>query len=194
MWLEPPGADVPHRRYSGAVSTSERWRIDLGPAAAAAAAVLAITSTGHLVVAAVLVGIAGRDRRSVLAAVAAVAAVAVRFGTTTFDGLAGLQTVLGPAVTLGATTAVLATALAAISLIVGTTGWAHALAAGPLAAALACGPGPSEVLVRSGAVVLASTLSVLIAVTPRLRAWVDGRRWVAVALAIGALALAGWPR
>lgn len=73
--------------------------------AAAAGAGLAVSATGSMLVAAVLLGIATRDRWSGFAAVAAVVAVAVRFGTTDFGDVAGIQSVLGPAGIVGPTTA-----------------------------------------------------------------------------------------
>lgn len=70
-------------------------------AAGAGAAGLALSSTGSVVVAAVLFGIATLDRWSALAAVMAVTSVAVRFATTDLGELAGLQSVLGPAGVVG---------------------------------------------------------------------------------------------
>lgn len=140
------------------------------PAAAVAAGVLALTSTGSVVVAAVLVGVACRSVWTGAASVLATASVAVRFSTTSFDDLAGLQSVLGPAGTVGPPLAAASAWVAATAIVVavGPLGSSAGPArlrplsvsalpallpvvpAGALAAALVAGPGPGGSLLARG--------------------------------------------
>lgn len=172
-------------------------------AAAVAAGGLALTSTGSMVVAAVLLGVAARSRWTGVATLLAVAAVGVRFSTVTFDDLAGLQSVLGSAGTIGSTTAAASAWVAAGAVIVGArtpsgaTGLhrlALALAAGGLAAAIAVGPGPGgELALRVGATVLAAVLafgSTTIVTGGRAD---TVRNTLAVVAGVAAIVLAGWP-
>lgn len=184
-------------------------------AAALAAAVLAGTSTGSMVLAALLIGVATRDRRSCAAALLAVAASALRFRTATFDDLAGIQSVLGAAGTVGPVTAAASAWLAAAAVVLAAGGpSAHgrppaagriaavlrwlptavpALACGLLAAALVAGTGPSGLGLRVAASLAAVVVAGLVSVA-RTRRGVDRVvPWVAVAVGVAAVALAGWP-
>lgn len=174
----------------------------LAVAPALAAAGLAVSSTGSLVVAAVLVGLGARDRWAALAAVLAVAATSVRFGTTGFGDLAGIQSVLGPAGIVGPPVAAASAWCAAAAVLLTTTAvrtgtgrlrlLPHALASGALAAALVAGPGPGRGLaVRIGATVAAVLVAWALAVVgPRLRPHGTA---LAVVVALTSVVLAGWP-
>ena len=174
-------------------------------ALAVAAAVLALTSTGSMVVAAVLLGVAAGDRRTALAALLAVTAVAVRFSTASFDEVAGIQSVLGTAGTVGPATAAASAWLAAgaVLLAVRRSTWTGAmpsptmplvLAAGSLAAAIVAGPGPGGGI---GLRILATAVAVVAAwavvLAGRWRAVALARSWVAPAVGLAAVVLAGWP-
>jgi len=88
-------------------------------AAAVAAAVLAGTSTGSALVAALLLEVAVADRRTGLAAALAVLAAAVRFRTDALDDLAGIQEVLGIAGAVGPSTGAAASWLGAAAVLLG---------------------------------------------------------------------------
>lgn len=172
-------------------------------AAAVGAAGLALTSTGSMVVAAVLLGVAARSRWTGVASLLAVAAVGVRFSTVTFDDLAGLQSVLGSAGTIGATTAAASAWVAAGAVIVGVrtpTGATGlhcillALAAGGLATAIAVGPGPGgELALRVGATVLATVFVFVSTTVVRGGRAGTARTIVSVVAGVAAIVLAGWP-
>lgn len=184
-------------------------------AAALAAAVLAGTSTGSMVLAALLVGLAARDRRAAGAALLAVVATAVRFRTASFDDLAGIQGVLGPAGTVGPATAAASAwvAAAAVLLAVGapprtTTApgdgraarilarlplLAPALASGLLAAAIVAGPGPSDLGIRVGASAAAVVLAGLVAAARTRPPLARTVPWLALAAGVVAVVLAGLP-
>ena len=201
----------PSLRRDGATPTAGHRFLDrvepvLPLAAAVAAGVLAWSSTGSMVVAAVLLGAAVGDRRAAAAPLLAVAATAVRFATAGFDDLAGIQSVLGNAVVVGPATAAASAwcAAAAVVLVVGrhpqrarvALDTATALAAGGFAAALAAGQGPGGELWQRlaaglGAVALAG---LLLRTEGRAGARLtDARRWLAVGLGAAAVVLAAWP-
>jgi len=113
----------------GVLSWPPAWSVAL--AAAIAASVLAVSSRGSAVVAALLLGVAVADRRAGAAAVLAVLATAIRFRTAALDDLAGIQEVLGLAGEVGPSTGAAASWLAAAAVL---------LAVGPLAFA----PGPGR--------------------------------------------------
>lgn len=180
MRLESPGEDVPGRGPSplvtvavpGAARTPVLGAVLVVPTAAVAAAGLTVSATGSMLVAAVLVGVAARDRWSGLAAVLATTAVAVRFGTTDLGDLAGIQSVLGAAGLVGPPTAAASAWAAAGAVLLAVaprpagdgpgrdrpdqgeeddpgapsaprlTAFALAVAGGSFAAALVAGPGP----------------------------------------------------
>lgn len=184
-------------------------------AAGLAAAVLAGSSTGSLVLAALLVGVAATDRRAAGAALLAVAATAIRFRTASFDDLAGIQSVLGPAGTVGPTTAAASAWAAAAAVVLSARApvaptpargagrsaailrrlpaVAPALGCGLLAAALVAGPGPSDLRLRIGASVVAVVVALGVAVVssrPRSGRLVP---WAALLAGVVAVVLAGWP-
>ncbi len=177
----------------------------LTTAAALAAAVLAATSTGSLVVAALLVGLATSDRRSGAAVLLAATAASIRFGTASLDDLAGIQSVLGPAVAVGPETAAASAWCAGAAVLLATRvpdveaagrrPWRFAppLATGLLAAALAAGPGPADLGLRAGASVIAIVLATAVTLPDRWRWVLRVRMWLAVAVAVAACVLAGWP-
>lgn len=182
----------------------------LAPAAAVGALVLAVSSTGSMVVAAVLVGVATRSRWCGIAAVLAVAASTVRFSSSTFDDLAGIQSVLGAAVVVGPPVAAASAFAATIAVLLTARSLRHpshpgglpggrvvrhlpATASGVLAATIAAGPGPGGLVVRGVATIAAVAIAVAISL-------LDGRpslaaRRAPVAVVAGALAvvLACWP-
>ena len=172
-------------------------------AAAVAAAGLALTSTGSMVVAAVLLGVSSRNRWTGVATLLAVAAVGVRFSTVTFDDLAGLQSVLGSAGTIGSTTAAASAWVAAGAVLLsvrtptGATGLHRILLAGATGglAAYAIAQGGLVVVGSSrhqmflALAVLAFALATLVA---GQRA-VTARTTLAVLAGTAAVVLAGWP-
>ena len=190
-------------------------------AAAAGAAVLAVSSTGSAVVAAVLLAVAVGDRRAGFASVLAVAAVAVRFSTVSLDDLAGIQSVLGPAGVVGPPAAAASAWLAAAAVLLSlqtprdpsgapaTATFEHvtvtltapravqrvalAVAGGALGAALVAGPGPSDLAVRAGSTVAAIAVGLVLMATDRWRLAGRVRPVLAVALAAAAVVAAAWP-
>ena len=179
-------------------------------AAALAAAALAVTSTGAMVLAALLVGVAARDRRAAGAALLAVTATSIRFRTATFDDLAGIQSVLGPAGTVGPATAAASAWLAAAAVVLAARSLAEpsiragglldrlrdavpALACGLFAAALVAGPGPSDLGLRVLASVVAVVLAFGVTVVDARPAVARIRPWVALVAGLAAVVLAGWP-
>lgn len=187
----------------------------LSVAAALAAAVLAGSSTGSMVLAALLVGLAAADRRAAGAALLAVIATAIRFRTATFDDLAGIQSVLGPAGTVGPATAAASAWAAAVAVVLSArpavtserrTGSGPsaaildrlpvvpvALACGVLAAALVAGPGPSDLAVRIGASAVGVVLALAVGLASRRPAVGRLVPWAALAAGVAAVVLAGWP-
>ncbi len=181
----------------------------LAVAAAAATAVLAATSTGSMVVAAVLFGIANRSRWSGLVALLATAAVAVRFASAGFDDLAGAQSVLGAAGAVGPPLAAASSWLAAGAVLLAVRGvvprsteppgpavahtWLVAVAGGALAAAIVAGPGVDDLWLRIASTIVATFVAVGVVAgdrRPRIRRL---RPSLAVAAAVVAVALASWP-
>ena len=192
----------------GGVLAARRLVDDARPflpvAAALAAAVLALTSTGSTVVGAALLGVAVGDRRRAAAALLAVAACALRFSTTSFDDLAGIQSVLGSAYEVGPAPAAASAWAAGAALVlaaapVGTgrvLGGAAALAGGAFAAAVVAGQGPGgdlwvRVVATAAATAIAGGVVALDrAGPPRAR---TATPWLAVAAGITAVVLAAWP-
>lgn len=184
-------------------------------AAGLAAAVLAGTSTGSTVLAALLIGVAATDRRATGAAVLAVAATAIRFRTATFDDLAGIQSVLGPAGTVGPTTAAASAWAAAVAVVLSARAAvtrtprpgvgraaailgrlpavAPALGCGLLAAALVAGPGPSDLGLRIGASVAAVVVALGVSIASSRPTVGRVVPWAALLAGVAAVVLAGWP-
>ncbi|HSP03994.1 MAG TPA: hypothetical protein VLR27_10855 [Acidimicrobiales bacterium] len=206
MSAAAPGLAAP-----GPPTSLQPTSVAVATAATLAAAALAVTSTGSMVLAALLVGVAARDRRSAGAALLAVVATAIRFRTATFDDLAGIQSVLGPAGTVGPATAAASAWLAAAAVILAArplvrpslqaaTGRLDrlrdatpALACGLFAAALVVGPGPSDLGVRVLASVVGVALAAGVTFTDARTAFGRARPWAALVAGVAAAVLAGWP-
>ncbi len=177
--------------------------------AAAGTAVLALTSTGSVVVAAVLFGVANRSRWSGLAALLATAAVAVRFASVGFDDLAGAQSVLGAAGAVGPSLAAASSWLAAVAVLLAVRGavpgatespgsavartWLIAIAGGALAATIVAGPGADDLWLRIASTVIASGVAVGVVAGDRQRRVRRVRPALAVVAGVVAVALASWP-
>lgn len=185
--------------------------------AAFAVAGLAVSSSGSMVVAAVLVGVATRDRWAALAAVLAVASVTVRFGTTDFGDIAGIQSVLGPAGVVGPPAAAGSAWAAAAALVLAAASARRpdagdaatpprptvpprlvsaltALGGGAFAAAIVAGPGPGgDLAIRVAATAAASVLCAAVGLGSRFPRMSSARAVIAVAAGLAALVLAGWP-
>lgn len=189
------------RRGGARVPGADVTEQSLVVGAAAGAAGLAISSTGSIVVAAVLFGVATRNRWSMMAALFAVASVAVRFSTVGLDDLAGIQSVLGAAGVVGPPAAAAGAWCAAVALVLAAGSRDRAplverglvaLAAGAIAATVVAGPGPGdEIAVRVATTSVATVLALLVA---------DGRARharrldaLAVVMGVAAVVLAGWP-
>lgn len=162
--------------------------------AAAAALCVAAAGRGDLLFVGGLLALALADRRSSTAAVGALAAVAVRWGTTSLDTVAGAATTLGPGVRVGPPLAAAALALAALALLLAglQAPLLPRLAAGATAGAVAVGPVGAG---SAGAVVLGLlgvTLGMLLGYAlPRLSPEPSDRlRTAAPLAAVAALALA----
>jgi hypothetical protein len=204
-------AAAPGLAGPGPPTSLQPTSVAVATAATLAAAALAITSTGSMVLAALLVGVAARDRRSAGAALLAVVATAIRFRTATFDDLAGIQSVLGPAGTVGPATAAASAWLAAAAVVLAARPLARpspaaatgrldqlrdatpALACGLFAAALVAGPGPSDLGVRVLASVVGVGLAAGVTVTDARTAFGRARPWAALVAGVAAAVLAGWP-
>lgn len=174
----------------------------VGLAAAGAATALALSSTGSMLVAAVLLGVSTRSRWSTLAAVLATAAVSVRFSTAVFDDVAGIQSVLGAAGTVGPPVAAASAWFGAVAVLLavrsgagsGVVRHAPAIAGGALAAAIVAGPGPGgELAVRVVATIVAIAIGVVLARTDDHDRMVRLRTVGAVVAGLGSVALASWP-
>ena len=178
-------------------------------AAAAGTAVLASSSTGSMVVAAVLFGVANRSRWSGLVALLATAAVSIRFASATFDDLAGIQSVLGAAGLVGPAVAAASAWAAAVAVLLAVrrggaglpagTGSAAAqrglvaLAGGALAAAIVAGPGADDLWWRVASTMIATGVAVGVVASDRWPRLGRIRPGAAVVVAVVAVALASWP-
>ncbi len=117
------------------------WRHALAVGVAAAAVMMAVTSTGDVILLGVLLGLAAGD--AVAGGVGILAAVAVigRWGTSSLAALAGAQAVVGSAGWTGSTAAVASSWGGALALVlVCPPGLAPAAAFGATAAQLVAGP------------------------------------------------------
>lgn len=175
-------------------------------AAAAAAAVLALTSTGSAVVAAVALGVALAERTSALAVGLVVVAASLRWGSSTFDEWAGVQSVLGTGIEIGPVSGAVSAWLCMVALVLvagsvpGAAGVGGALdravpalALGALAAAVAVGPGPDgDLWMRVVATLVVSVLAFVVA-SGRWSGPARHRRSIAAAVALVAVVAAGWP-
>lgn len=147
-----------------------------------AAGVSAAFSQGHVVVLALLLGLAAGRVSSGAAAAGAAAAVLLRWGSPSLGALAGGQSVLGGAGLTGTSAAAASAWLAATALVLATTpvgdarpskgrlarlGFvAPALPFGLAAAAVVAGPGPGGALgLRVAACAVAVALAAIVAAT-----------------------------
>lgn len=160
---------------------------ELRTGAGAGAAVLALSSSGEVVLLAVLLGVAAGELLAGVVAMLAVGSVAIRWGTTSVDAITGAQTVLGPAAAVGPLVAAASTWCAAAALILvkarGLTAYLFGLTAG----IIAVGPAgaPEAVAIR----VVAAAVGAALALTAQR--WAPpATRTVALALGAGAVALA----
>lgn len=204
MRVEPPGTDLRGRPTSGDVQltgadhrtarrsvpvlplrglSSDEVRTGVG----VGAAVLVLSSTGEVVLLAVLLGAAAGELLAGAVAMLATVAVALRWGTTSLDAIAGAQTVLGPAALVGPVAAAASTWFAAAALILVKARGFAALLFGLTAGVIVVGP--AGALDRVALRAVAATLGAALALGAQSYAPTAARP-VALALAGGAVALA----
>ena len=138
---------------------------ELQRAASVAAVTLAVTSSGEAVLLCALLALAAGQALSGVVAVLAGTAVALRWGTTSLDSIAGAQAVLGPAGLVGPVVATAATWCAAAALVLARPGGWAAPAFGVAAALGVAGPAPSsagDVVVRVSAAAAGAVLALLV--------------------------------
>ena len=111
LFLESPGPHLPAR--TGSLAALGPFRLS----AAGAAVVLALFSTGHVLVLAVLLAVLVAHPAAVGAVLLAGVAVLGRWGTSSLDAVAGAQSVLGPAGAVGPQAAAASAWFAAIALV-----------------------------------------------------------------------------
>lgn len=173
-------------------------------AAALAASTLALSSNGDALTLAVALGVAAASVWSGFVGLLVAGAVATRWGTLSMSALAGAQSVLGPAVTVGPSRAAAASGLAAAAVALAARSpqlietklasaartAVHALPFAAAGAAVAAGPGPGgDVWVRVGATVVGVALCAGIAVGCRRRAVDVSLTALAVVLAVASVVL-----
>ena len=144
--MEPPGPHLPGRppaavdvHLSDGGATTGAGPVGL--AAVAAATALAGTSSGDVVLLAVLLGLAAGDLTAGVCAALALAALAVRWGSTSLDAIAGAQAVLGAGGLVGPAAAVAAAWAAGAALVLAPRREWQTVAFG--AASAVCVAGPS---------------------------------------------------
>jgi hypothetical protein len=182
--VEPPGSDLP---APAALTRHLLEPVTLRVALAAAATAMAVSSRGNVIVLAAVLAVLAADPLAGAGGVAAAVAMALRWGSPSLGAIAGDQSVLGPAVTVGPALAAAGAALAAAALVLAARtppeSELEAIGVGnrPLlprvrvwllggvpygvaAAAAAAGPGPGgELWVRIGASVAAVLAAVGVA-------------------------------
>lgn len=127
-----------------------RAQVDrLRTGAALAAVVLALLSRGDTSVLAVAL-VTAAWRPAAVSVVVALLAASWRWGSTSLEAIAGAQSVLGPAVLVGPTSAAAAAGLAAVTLLLAAPRPISSSAAGRLLVALASGSSVGVVLAGSG--------------------------------------------
>lgn len=134
-----------------------------------AAGAVVLTSTGDVVLLAVLLGLVARDLVAGATALLVAASVVARWGTTSLAALAGGQAVLGAAITVGPTEAAASGALAAVALVLAAPPGGGALLFGAAAGLVSVGPAgvePELLAARVGAAVALAGIARLLA--PRL--------------------------
>jgi len=156
--------------------------------------VLAVSSSGELVVLGVLLSVTSGSFAGVVPVVLALAAVALRFGTTSLDAIAGAQSVLGPAASVGPMLAAAASSCAAVALLLAHPGGWSVVPFGLVAALVVAGPAAGDagdVVLR--VVVSATAVGIAVGVdrlTRRRPARRRGFQVLATISALGALTLA----
>lgn len=178
MLLEPLGPNVRSRAHRPLTT------LQLG--AAAGAAVMALTSTGDVLLLGVLLGVVAGDVEAGAASVLAGLVVLGRFGTTSLAALAGAQHVVGPAGTTGPVALATASWCAALAYAFSTRdefpiAAVFGLAAANVVAGPAVGHGSHALVVR----IAASLVSV--AVTWFIGGWVPPRLARAIAVIAGVM-------
>jgi len=178
MLLEPLGPNLRSRAH--------RSLTNLQIGAAAGAAVMALTSTGDVLLLGVLLGVAAGDVEASVASVLAGLVVLGRFGTTSLAALAGAQHVVGPAGATGPVVLAAASWCAATALSFSTRAElaiaaVFGLAAADVVAGPALGHGGEAIAVRVAASLIA------VAVAWFVGGWVPPRLARTVALSAGAI-------
>jgi len=177
MLLEPLGPNLRTRAHRPLTT------LQLG--AAAAAAVMALTSSGDVLLLGVLLGVTADNVEAGAASVLAGLVVLGRFGTTSLAALAGVQHVVGPAGTTGPVLLAAASWCAAAALALSTRAeFTMAALFGVAAANVVAGPAAHGA--ESFAVRLAASL-VAVAVAWFVGGWVPPRLARAAAVLAGAL-------
>ena len=166
MLLEPLGPNLRTRAYRPLTT------VQLG--AVAGAAVMALSSTGDVLLLGALLGLAAGDLEAGAASVLAGLVVLGRFGTTSLAALAGAQHVVGPAGTTGPVLLAAAAWCAAMALALSTRGEAVVAAVFGLAAADVVA-GPAAVNGGQAVAVRAAASLVAVAVTWFIGGWVPPR-------------------
>jgi hypothetical protein len=148
---------------------------------------MALSSTGDVLLLAVLLGVAAADVAVGTAAVLGALAVLGRFGTTSLAALAGAQHVVGPAGTTGPVALAGAMWCAALAVVLGSRGeLLVSVAFGLSAANVVAGPsvhGADALAIRMASSLLAVTVAWYVG------GWVPPRLARASALLAGALAI-----
>lgn len=172
----------------------------------AGATAVAVASQGDVVLLAVALVVGLRRPLATAAAAGALAATAVRWGTTSLDGIAGAQSVLGPGAVTGPTLAIASVWTAAAALLLAAPGpvaalfgrWGGAIAVpfGLTAGLVLAGPGPGGPLaLRAGAGLAAAAVAVRVANARQASAEFDQKAGRAGALlGVAAVVLAGLGR
>ena len=160
---------------------------ELRTGAGVGAASLALSSTGEVVLLAVLLGAAAGELVVGAVAMMATAAVALRWGTTSLDAIGGAQTVLGPAVTVGPPLAAASMWFAAAALVLVRARGLTALLFGITAGVIVAGPAGAagQLALRGAAAVLGAGLAL-----GAQRFAPPAARSLALVLAAGAVVLA----
>lgn len=176
------------RRAAGAAPGVALSRYEVRTAAGAGAAALALSSSGEVVLLAVLLGAAAGEVVTGVVAMLATGAVALRWGSTSLDAIAGAQSVLGPGAAVGPAAAAASTWCAAAALVLAKPrGWS-ALLFGLTAGLVLAGPAASSLDLVAMRVVMASTGAALALGAQR---WMPpASRRLALVLAVAAVALA----
>ena len=147
MPVEPPHPVVPGRPTHELIAPPVPT---IRLAAGAGAVVLLLSSSGHVVVVGVLLGVVALDATAGVSSIVAGLGAALRWGTGSLQVAAGAQAVLGPAVVVGPELAAAGAGAGGLALLLACPGgWAavpFGLAAGMVAAGPAATSGPDAAL------------------------------------------------